>query len=90
MIASGEAAISAPWRSFDWRRASNCAAESIAVAAWFANARSAWSWSVRGSRRSEGSSAQMKPIVAPVRSASGTISQWWFQARAPRPFRSET
>ena len=59
----------------------------IAAAAWFAKTRSAWSVSCRRQQRGRsGSSAQSMPITSPAPSCSGTSSQWWFQARGPRPF----
>ena len=67
---------------------SSWCADSIAVAAWFANARSACSRSGVGTSRSTGSSAQMNPQVSPARSYSGTSSQWRFHAYGPRPLRS--
>ena len=41
--------------------------------------------SARAAARSPGSSAHTMPASAPSRSCSGTTSQWWFQARGPRP-----
>ncbi len=68
-----------------WRICSSWRADSIALTAWLAKARSAFSISRVGRRWSAGSSAQMLPSIAPPRSRIGTSSTCWSQAREPLP-----
>src|SRR3954467_15333806 len=67
------------------RRRSTWQAETIAIVAWLANSARSSRRALEGSRRSAGSSAQMRPTIAPLWSRSGTKSQWRFQASGPRP-----
>ena len=80
--------VSGSWAA-RWRRLSSWRADSIALIAWFANARSACSDSSEGSWQSSGSSTHTMPASRPSRSCSGTTSQWWYQARGPRPLLTE-
>ena len=72
-----------------WRSPSSWRADSIALMAWFANARSAWSYSSEGSMQSSGSSTHTIPASRPSRSSNGTTSQSWIQPRGPRPLSTE-
>ena len=74
--------VSGSWAA-RWRRLSSWRADSIALIAWFANARSACSDSSEGSSQSSGSSTHTMPASRPSRSCSGTKSQWWNQAQRP-------